>query len=85
MVPNHPRYQLRHTFTTMAIENGIDVKTLSATIGHVSAAITLDIYSRMIDTMQLRAAMNDQQDRHANARGKTNTHCKHKHARKCPV
>lgn len=30
----------------------MDVKTLSATIGHVSSATTLDIYSHITDTMQ---------------------------------
>jgi len=35
----------------------MDVKTLSATIGHVSAATTLDIYSHMTDTMQMQAAV----------------------------
>jgi len=29
-------HDLRHTFATMALEHGMDVKTLSATIGHVS-------------------------------------------------
>lgn len=51
-------HDLRHTFVTMALENGMDVKTLSATIGHVSAATTLDIYSHMTDTMQMQAAVN---------------------------
>ena len=51
-------HDLRHTFATMALENGMDVKTLSATIGHVSAATTLDIYSHMTDTMQMQAAVN---------------------------
>ena len=51
-------HDLRHTFATMALENGMDVKTLSATIGHVSAATTLDIYSYMTDTMQVQAAVN---------------------------
>ena len=37
--------------------NGMEVKTLSATIGHVSAATTLDIYSHMTDTMQMQAAV----------------------------
>jgi len=50
-------HDLRHTFATMALENGMDVKTLSATIGHVSAATTLDIYSHMTDTMQMQAAV----------------------------
>ena len=31
---------------------------MSATIGHVSAATTLDIYSHMTDTMQMQAAVN---------------------------
>ena len=42
----------------MALEHGMDIKTLSATIGHVSAATTLDIYSHITDTMQKRAAVN---------------------------
>ena len=49
-------HDLRHTFATMAIENGMDVKTLSAMIGHVSAETTLDIYSHITDTMQQQAA-----------------------------
>ena len=54
----HVRFHdLHHTFATMALENGMDVKTLSATIGHVSAATTLDIYSHMTDTMQMQAAV----------------------------
>lgn len=50
-------HDLRHTFATMALEHGMDVKTLSATIGHVSSATTLDIYSHIIDTMQRQAAV----------------------------
>lgn len=45
-------HDLRHTFVTMALEHGMDVKTLSATIGHVSSATTLNIYSHITDTMQ---------------------------------
>ena len=50
-------HDLRHTFATVALEHGMDVKTLSATIGHVSSATTLDIYSHITDTMQRQAAM----------------------------
>ena len=50
-------HDLRHTFATMALEHGLDVKTLSATIGHVSSATTLDIYSHITDTMQRQAAV----------------------------
>ncbi len=41
----------------MALEHGMDVKTLSAIIGHVSSATTLDIYSHVTDTMQKQAAV----------------------------
>ncbi len=41
----------------MALEHGMDVKTLSTIIGHVSAATTLDIYSHVTDTMQKQAAV----------------------------
>ena len=42
----------------MALENGMDVKTLSAMIGHVSAATTLDVYSHLTDKMQIQASIN---------------------------
>ena len=49
-------HDLRHTFATMALESGMDIKTLSAMIGHVSAETTLNIYSHITDTMQQQAA-----------------------------
>ena len=51
-------HDLRHTFSTMALEHGMDVKTLSATIGHVSSATTIDIYNHITDNMQRQAAVN---------------------------
>ena len=41
----------------MALENGMDIKTLSAMIGHISAETTLNIYSHITDTMQQQAAV----------------------------
>ena len=50
-------HDLRHTFATMALEHGMDIKTLSAMIGHISAETTLNIYSHITDTMQRQAAV----------------------------
>ena len=37
-------HDLRHTFATMALQNGVDVKTVSSMLGHYSAGFTLDTY-----------------------------------------
>ncbi len=50
-------HDLRHTFATMALENGMDVKTLSDMIGHISAETTLNIYSHITDTMRAQASV----------------------------
>ena len=49
-------HDLRHTFATTALANGMDVKTLSAMIGHVSSQTTLDIYLHSTLEMQRQAA-----------------------------
>lgn len=38
-------HALRHTYATVAIASGVDVKTVSSVLGHSSAAMTLDIYA----------------------------------------
>ena len=49
-------HDLRHTFATMAISSGVDVKTLSSMLGHYSAGFTLDTYTHVTNDMQRGAA-----------------------------
>lgn len=49
-------HDLRHTFSVLALQNGVDVKTLSAMLGHYSAGFTLDIYAHVTTSMQKQAA-----------------------------
>ena len=49
-------HNLRHTFATMALGSGMDVKTLSAMLGYVPAATTLDIYTHITNPMRSEAA-----------------------------
>ena len=42
----------------MSLENGMDVKTLSTIIGHVSSATTLNTYTHITDEMWQKAAVN---------------------------
>lgn len=42
-------HDLRHTFATLAIARGVDVKTVSVILGHASAAMTLDIYADALE------------------------------------
>ncbi len=49
-------HALRHLFVTTALESGMDVKTLSTIIGHVSAKTTLNIYTHVTNEMRRMAA-----------------------------
>lgn len=54
---DHIRFaDLRHTFATMALSSGVDVKTLSSMLGHFSAGFTLDTYTHITNDMQRGAA-----------------------------
>ena len=44
-------HDLRHTFATLALQNGVDVKTLSGLLGHYSAGFTLDTYGHISTQM----------------------------------
>ncbi|WP_295758215.1 site-specific integrase [uncultured Oscillibacter sp.] len=49
-------HDLRHTFSVLALQNGVDVKTLPAMLGHYSAGFTLDTYAHVTTSMQKQAA-----------------------------
>ena len=38
-------HDIRHTFATAALQNGIDVKTVSSMLGHYDAGFTLRTYT----------------------------------------
>ena len=50
-------HDLRHTFATNALAYGMDIKTLSTILGHVSFATTLNTYSHITDEMRQKAAV----------------------------
>ena len=47
---------LRHTFATLALQNGVDVKTVSGMLGHFSAGFTLDTYAHVTTSAKREAA-----------------------------
>ena len=49
-------HDLRHTFATMALQNGVDVKTVSNMLGHYDAGFTLRTYTHATRQMQEQAA-----------------------------
>ena len=55
-LPDLRFHDLRHTFATTALQNGVDVKTVSSMLGHYSAGFTLDTYAHVTTDAQLKAA-----------------------------
>ena len=49
-------HDLRHTFATLALQNGVDIKTVSGMLGHFSAGFTLDTYAHVTSAAQRQAA-----------------------------
>lgn len=48
-------HDLRHTFASLALLRGVNVKVISEALGHGSAAFTMDVYSHIIEGMQSEA------------------------------
>ena len=55
-LPRARFHDLRHTFATLALQNGVDVKTVSGMLGHFSAGFTLDTYAHVTTASQRQAA-----------------------------
>ena len=49
-------HDLRHTFATLSLKSGVDVKTLSGALGHYSAGFTLNTYIHATAQMKQDAA-----------------------------
>ena len=49
-------HDLRHTFATLALQNGVDIKTVSGMLGHYSAGFTLDTYTHVTTSAKKEAA-----------------------------
>lgn len=55
-LPSIRFHDLRHTFATLALQNGVDIKAVSGMLGHFSAGFTLDTYAHVTTVAQKQAA-----------------------------
>ena len=49
-------HDLRHSFATLSLEQGMDIKTVSHMLGHTDAGFTMNTYMHVTDTMQQMVA-----------------------------
>ena len=55
-IPKVRFHDLRHTLATLALQNGVDIKTVSGMLGHFSAGFTLDTCVHVTTAAQKEAA-----------------------------
>jgi integrase len=55
-IPRLRLHDLRHSFASMAIEAGVDLKTISSALGHSAISTTADIYAHVTDSLMADAA-----------------------------
>jgi integrase len=69
-LPKLRLHDLRHGFATLALSAGVDLKTVSAALGHTTLATTADIYAHVTPALlKTAAARLDQTLRRASALG----------------
>ncbi|MGN1329148.1 MAG: tyrosine-type recombinase/integrase, partial [Eubacterium sp.] len=49
-------HDLRHSFATLSLEQGMDIKTVSHMLGHTDAGFTMNTYMHVTDNMQQTVA-----------------------------
>ena len=49
-------HDLRHAFATLALQSGVELKTVSGILRHFSAGFTLDTYAHVTTASQRQAA-----------------------------
>ena len=54
--PNARYHDLRHTFATISIQNGDDIKTISYNLGHATTSFTMDVYGHVSEKMKKRSS-----------------------------
>ena len=47
---------MRHTAATLALAEGVPVKVVQERLGHASAKMTLDVYAKVVPSLQQGAA-----------------------------
>ena len=55
-LPDVRFHDMRHTYAVISIQNGDDIKTVQANVGHATAAFTLDVYGHVSQRMQKESA-----------------------------
>jgi len=55
-LPKIRLHDLRHSFATIALQAGVDLKTISASLGHSAIGVTANTYLHAVESLQKSAA-----------------------------
>ncbi|MDD5944757.1 MAG: site-specific integrase [Clostridia bacterium] len=55
-IPDARFHDLRHTYAVAALQSGDDIKTVQESLGHHTAAFTLDVYGHVTEKMRKESA-----------------------------